>query len=131
MELSRVLVPTIEVRSVPNTPGVYVWFRFGAPVYAGKASGAGGLRERIGKHLEVGRDLSRSSLRRNVAERLLNVPTSVSRQRPSVMTSEQIATINEWIRGLELAWVEFPTPADAVAFERELLREWMPPLGKR
>ena len=39
--------------------------------------------------------------------------------------------ISEWIRELEVTWLEFPTPVEAVAFERELLREWMPPLSKR
>lgn len=129
--LPRVLVPEIEVRAVPDRPGVYAWFRFSEPIYAGKASGGGGLRERVGKHLGVGLDLSRSSLRRNVAEHVLGVPTSVSRQRPSVMTSEQVSVINEWIRELEVTWLVFPNPGEAVAFERELLLEWMPPLSKR
>lgn len=131
VERPRVAVLSIDVRSVPTSPGVYAWFRSGEAVYAGKASGAGGLRERLAKHLGVGLDLSRSSLRRNVAEHLLGVPTSVSRQRPSVMTTEQVAIINEWISGLEVAWLEFPTPSEAVAFECKLLREWMPPLSKR
>ena len=131
MELPRVLVSEIEVRSIPDRPGVYAWFRSAEPIYAGKASGSGGLRERIGKHLGVGRDLSRSSLRRNVAEHLLGVPTKVSRERPSVMTSDQVSKINGWIRELEVSWLEFLTPGKAVAFERELLQEWMPPLSKR
>lgn len=131
MELPRVLAAEVDVRSVPDGPGVYAWFSSADPIYAGKASGSGGLRERLRKHLGVGLDLSRSSLRRNVAEHVLGVPTSASRQRPSVMTSEQVSTINGWIRELEVAWLEFPTPGEAVAFERELLREWMPPLSKR
>ena len=131
LELPRVLVPEIEVRSVPASPGVYAWFRSSEPIYAGKASGRGGLRERVGRHLGIGPDLSRSSLRRNVAEHVLDVPTSVSRQRPSVMTAEQVSRINDWIRELEVTWLEFPTPVEAVEFERELLREWMPPLSKR
>lgn len=131
LELPRVLVPEIDVKAIPDKPGVYAWFRSADPIYAGKASGSGGLRERLGKHLGVGRDLSRSSLRRNVAEHVLSVPTSVTRRRPSVMTSEQVSTINGWIRELEVAWLEFPAAGEAVAFERELLREWMPPLSKR
>lgn len=126
-----VLVTEIELRAVPDGPGVYAWFKSSEPIYAGKASGGGGLRKRIGMHLGVGPDLSRSSLRRNVAEHVLGVPTSVSRQRPSVMSSEQVSKINEWIRELEVSWLEFPIPAEAVAFERELLREWMPRLSKR
>lgn len=131
LRLPRVLVTEIEISAVPDRPGVYAWFRSSDPIYAGKASGGGGLRERIGKHLGVGPDLSRSSLRRNVAEHVLGVPTSESRQRPSVMSSEQVSKINAWIRELEVTWLEFPTPVEAVAFERELLREWMPRLSKR
>ena len=77
-KLSRVGLPEIEVGSIPQGPGVYAWFRSGEPIYAGKASGSGGLRERLGKHLGVGLDLSRSSLRRNVAEHVLNIPTPQS-----------------------------------------------------
>jgi hypothetical protein len=35
--------------------------------------GGGGLRERLGEHLGLGVDLSRSSLRRNVAEHVLKL----------------------------------------------------------
>jgi transposase len=131
LELSRVQASDVKVRSIPEGPGVYAWFRSSAPIYAGKASGRGGLRERLGKHLGVGLDLSRSSRRRNVAEHLLSIPTSVSRQRPSAMTPEQVSEVNAWIQELELSWLEFPTRAESVAFERELLHEWMPPLSKR
>lgn len=131
LQRPRALVRELEVKSIPDGPGVYAWFRSGEAMYAGKASGSGGLRDRLSKHLGVGRDLSRSSLRRNVAEHLLSVPTSVSRARPSVMTLDQVSTINGWIRELEIAWLEFATPDEAVAFERELLQEWMPPLSKR
>lgn len=131
LALARVQARDVAVRSIPGGPGVYAWFKSSDPIYAGKASGKGGLRERLGKHLGVGLDLSRSSLRRNVAEDLLGVPTSASRQRPSAMTSEQASLVNAWIQELALSWLEFPTPAEAVAFERELLREWMPPLSKR
>ena len=131
LELPRVPVRDIEAKSIPVGPGVYAWFKSGEPVYAGKASGGGGLRDRLGKHLGVGLDLSRSSLRRNVAEHLLGVPTAESRIRPSIMTFDQVSTINAWMRDLEVSWLSLPTPADAIAFERELLHEWMPPLSKR
>lgn len=131
LELPRVLASEIRVRSIPDKPGVYAWFRSAEPIYAGRAIGSGGLRERLGKHLGVGLDLSRSSLRRNVAEHLLSVPTSVSRQRPSVMTADQVSTVNGWIGELAIAWLEFPNRGDAMAFERVLLQEWMPRLSKR
>lgn len=131
LELPRVPVRDVDAKSIPVSPGVYAWFRSGEPIYAGNASGGGGLRDRLGKHLGVGLDLSRSSLRRNVAEYLLSVPTADSRRRPSIMTSDQVSAINAWIRDLEVSWLALPTPADAVEFERELLHECMPPLSKR
>src|SRR4051812_10076636 len=94
LELPRVLARDIDVTSIPVSPGVYAWFSAAEPVYAGKASGRGGLRDRLSKHLGVGLDLSRSSLRRNVAEHLLGVPTSVSRKRPSIMRPDQVSMIN-------------------------------------
>lgn len=129
--LQRYPCRDIPLKSVPQDPGVYAWFDSDEPVYAGKASGAGGLRGRLSKHLGLSIDLSRSSLRRNVAEHLLGIPTSVSRQRPSLVTAEQVAEINEWIGKLEVAWLISPTSAEAVAFERLLLGEWMPSLSKR
>ena len=47
------------------------------------------------------------------------------------MTAQQVSRVNDWIRGLEVSWLELPTSVGAVAFERELLGEWMPPLSKR
>jgi hypothetical protein len=47
------------------------------------------------------------------------------------MTAEPVTTISHWIRELEVAWLELSTPGEAIAFERELLKEWMPPLSKR
>lgn len=55
----------------------------------------------------------------------------MSRQRPTVMTPQQVLAVNEWMSDLEVAWLECRTPAEAVSFERELLNEWMPPLSKR
>jgi hypothetical protein len=130
-DLPRRPASTTSVRSIPSAPGVYAWYETGIPIYAGKASGRGGLRERLGKHLGTGVDLSRSSLRRNVAEHLLEIPTALSRQRPSVMTTDQVAEINSWIHGLALAWLILPSPVEAIEFERELLGEWMPSLSKR
>lgn len=60
-----------DVRNIPKAPGIYLWLRDGRPVYSGKAAGVGGLRKRLSKHLATDTDLSRSSLRRNIAEMLL------------------------------------------------------------
>ena len=59
VDLPRRLVPDIEISSIPEKPGVYAWFKPAGPIYAGKASGDGGLRDRLRKHLGVGLDLGR------------------------------------------------------------------------
>lgn len=130
-DLDRVPVAEVNPRDIPRLPGVYAWFSGDAPVYAGKASGKGGLRGRLSKHLATDLDLSRSSLRRNVAEHLLGIPTTVTRQRPTQMTKEDIAVVNAWIHRLALCWLVMPSSETAVTFERQLLGEWMPPLSYR
>ena len=85
-------VRALEASDIPSAMGIYVWFRDGEPVYAGRAVATDGLRGRVWrKHMATGLDLSHSSFRRNVCEHILGVPTSVSRQRPTVMTEEQVA----------------------------------------
>jgi hypothetical protein len=127
----RLLASDVELRAVPADPGVYAWFRNESPIYAGKASGKEGLRSRLGNHLATGLDLSRSSLRRNVADHLLGIPTEVTRQRPPRVSPEDVAAINGWIHRLSLCWLVLPTADEAVTFERVLLQEWMPPLSRR
>lgn len=122
----------LELTDLPTSPGVYAWFRDGEPVYAGRALTKGGIRTRVGRrHLDTGLDLSHSSFRRNVCEQLLGIPTGVSRRRPSVMTADQVAAVNEWIASCEVAWITFDDPDEARAFERAVLAEWRPPLSKR
>lgn len=100
----------IVVAALPVPPGVYAWLREGEAVYAGKASGRGGLQDRLGKHLETGLDLSRSSLRRNVADHLLGIPTAASRRRPSQMAAADVDKVNQWILSLDLAWLVLSHP---------------------
>lgn len=114
---------------VPAAPGVYVWFRDGQPVYAGRALGR--LKGRISTHLGRDLDLSRSSLRRNVADVLLAVPTSVSRHRPSIMEPVQVDRVNAWISDLEVAWLVLTDAQEARSFESHILTEWKPPLNRR
>ena len=61
LQLARTPAGALKPSMVPTAPGVYVWFRDEEPVYAGKAAGAEGLRDRLSKHLASGLDLSRSS----------------------------------------------------------------------
>lgn len=122
----------LTATDVPTTPGVYAWYRGSGAIYAGRALGAGGLRGRVWtNHLATGLDLSRSSFRRNVCEHLGIAPTSVTRMRPSVMTSHQVGEVNQWIRDCEVAWIRCGSGPEAKALERALLNEAIPSLSKR
>lgn len=131
IDLPRVQAGRLSLCSVPRLPGVYAWFHQGTAIYAGRAGGRGGLRARLRTHLSHGMDLSRSSLRRNVADHLLGVPTSVTRQRPTVMSVDQVDRVNAWIRRLDVAWHELENAEAAKTYERRLLAEWLPPLSRR
>ncbi len=74
-----------------------LWFQGDSPVYAGRASGKVGLGERLRNHLATEIDLSRSPLRRNVADHLLGIPTEVRRLRPPRLSPEDVAAINGWL----------------------------------
>lgn len=98
LEAPRFHAGLLDLADLPTSPGVYAWFRDGEPIYAGRALTKGGIRTRVGRrHLDTSADLSHSSFRRNVCEQLLRAATDVSRRRPSVMTVEQVAAVNEWI----------------------------------
>jgi hypothetical protein len=114
-----------------HTPGVYAGYCDGELVYAGRALTKGGIRTRVGRrHPDTGLDLH-SSYRRNACEQLLGLPPGVSGVRPSVMTAEQVAAVNEWIASCEVAWITFDDPEEARAVDRVVLAEWRPPLSKR
>ena len=88
---------------LPAEPGVYAWFRDGQPVYAGVETGRQGLRGRLRKYRSQGNDLSRSSLRRNMAEHLLGLPITVSHRRPSQVLTDQVNVVNDWLATCQVA----------------------------
>lgn len=122
----RRLATEVRRSDVPERPGVYAWFRDGECVYIGKASD---LRSRLGTHLGTSLDLSRSTLRSWVAVRELGLAREYTRRRPTVMTNEQVAVVNAWIRGCELAWMNSDTREDAAALEARLLAAHRPPIN--
>lgn len=132
LALPRRQARSLTRADVPPRPGVYVWFREGEPIYSGVAAGSKGLSGRVWRyHLDTGVDLSRSSFRRNICEHIGVAPVARSKTRPSVMTAAEVAQVNAWVAGCEVAWLEFETPADAKKFEKELHREWLAPLSRR
>ena len=96
----------------------------------GEAKGAERLRGRLRAHLRTRVDLSRSTLRASVAVQLLGVARSTARKRPSVMTPERVAAVNQWLRACELAWVVCQDAAAAHHLESTLRIEWLPPLNR-
>ena len=121
-------VDEIVVREIPDAPGIHVWRRDREPVYLGEARTS--LRGRLRAHLATVPDLSRSTLRAAVAVEALGVDRAVARARPPVLTVEQIAVADAWLRGCELAWVITTTGEKAHALEGRLRRERLPRLNR-
>ena len=111
---------------VPACPGVYAWFRNDECIYLGKASN---LKSRLGTHLGTSLDLNRSTYRSWVAVRELGLAREYTRRRPSVLTEEQVAIVNAWVRGCELTWVTTKSKEDASLLEKRLLTDWRPPIN--
>lgn len=112
---------------IPPVPGVYAWFQNDECVYVGKASN---LRSRLGKHRSGSLDLSRSTLRASVAVQELGVTRHHARQRPTVMTQEQIDVVSAWFARASLTWVTCPDAEAADRLERALRATHMPPLNR-
>ncbi|WP_368855332.1 GIY-YIG nuclease family protein [Tersicoccus solisilvae] len=98
----------------------------GECVYVGRATS---LRTRLSSHRSGSRDLSRSTLRASVAAQELGVPRGAARQRPSVMTAEQIAAVTAWFSAASVTWIECMTQVEAKALEDRLLGSQRPPLN--
>lgn len=114
---------------IPRQPGVYCWFRDGKPVYAGRAASRGGLRKRLGQHLDTGTDLSHSTFRAWVAVRELELTRKAARDREVGVRADQAAAVTAWVDGCEVSWVALNTVAEAKRFEHGLLYAWEPPLN--
>jgi hypothetical protein len=115
---------------IPRGPGVYAWFRDGEPVYVGRAASKGGLRHRLGQHLEIGTDLSHSTFRAWVAVDQLGLTRKAARDRLAGVTLEQAAAVTAWVDGCAVGWVELDSVGEAKRFEHGLLYAWEPPLNK-
>ena len=47
------------------------------------------------------------------------------------MTAVEVAPVNRWVRGCEIAWMVCETSREAERLEKALHLEWMPPLSRR
>jgi hypothetical protein len=72
-----------------------------------------------------------SALRRNVAEHLGIALAATIKKRQYSPTIEDAARVTAWIDGCEIAWAECGSPTQAEDLERDMKREWRPPLTKR
>lgn len=125
----RSAVAVLTEEAIPSGPGVYAWYRDSTPVYVGKA---GSLRSRLwGNHLRRGQSMTNSAFRRNVAEELGIATANSIKDRTYVPSAEDVRHVNEWVRGCEVAWIECESHDGAVQLEKDLKREWVPPLTKR
>ena len=131
--LPRHVASEVTGQLIPTEPGVYAWYRSGVAVYVGKATGRQGLRQRAwGNHMARGKGaMSGSAFRRNVAELLGFGKPSLIKANPSVLTDAQVDAVNAWIRECEVAWFTTASSGAALALERDLKAELLPPLTKR
>lgn len=121
-------VATLTRDMIPDSPGVYAWYRNGERWYVGKAAV---LRNRIWKnHLGKGSSLSGSALRRNVAEHLQLGRAADLKNGVSKLLPEQRARVLTWLGECEIAWLTCDTPAQAVDLETALKLEFKPLLTK-
>lgn len=119
----RQLAKNIHMEDVPDAPGLNVWFRDGECVYVGAS---GNLRTRINAHLSRSRDLSRSTLRSWVAVETLGLERAFTRQRPSLVTTEQANSVADWLMQCEVGWVTTDRRATAARLKDRLLSEMRP-----
>jgi len=45
------------------------------------------------------------------------------------MTSEQVAVVNAWVRGCDVAWITTSSKEEAATLEATLLSVWRPPIN--
>lgn len=118
----------LTAHDIPTGPGVYLWQHRGKIAYVGTASN---LANRIWRrHLAGGRSLGSSSLRRDVAEHLLGIPTTETLRGRRKLTLDEVARVREWLRACELSWQETSSAAEAGTLEKELRGIWLPPLNR-
>ena len=136
----RYAASVLNVREdVPNTFGVYAWYRRGRQeerAYVGKATGdkgrKKGLKQRLGNHLTTSTStLSGSALRRNVAQNLGIATADEIKTKAYIPTAEETVAVNAWIRECQVAWIVCKTAADAIELEKRMKREYMPFLTKQ
>jgi Holliday junction resolvase RusA-like endonuclease len=126
---SRSAAAILTEKAIPAGLGVYAWYRDSTPVYVGKA---GSLRSRLWEnHLRRGQSMTNSAFRRNVAEELGIATAKSIKDGTYAPSADDVRDVNEWVAGCEVAWIECESHDGAVQLEKDMKREWVPPLTKR
>lgn len=120
---ARVPASGLQRQTIPEKPGLIMWFRAGTCVYIGLS---GDLRARLGTHLSRSRDLSSSTLRSWVAVHTLNLERAVTRQRPSLITQEQADSVTDWLMECEVGWKVTDRRQDAARLKEQMLAKMRP-----
>jgi hypothetical protein len=124
----RAAVAALRQEDIPSQPGVYAFYRDGAPIYVGKAAS---LRARVWtNHLRRGVSMTNSAFRRNVAAELGIASAADIKARRYLTTAGDASAVSAWIDGCELGWFECASEFDAVRLETALKAEAKPRLTR-
>lgn len=126
---SRTTLGDLLQENIPESPGVYAFYRQKEPVYVGKGSS---LRQRIWKnHCGRGAVLTGSALRRNIAEHLRIASSADIKARRYQPTPDEVSAVRDWLVSCEVAWIECESEEAAEQLEAKFKAEYMPPLTKQ
>ena len=119
----------LKKSDLPPSPGVYVLYRRGHPIYVGKAAS---LQDRVWKnHSGRGTSMGTSAMRRNVAEHLGIAKAKDIKGGNYHVTEADASRVRRWLEGCEIVWRECETEAAAKLLETDMKAEYLPPLTKR
>jgi hypothetical protein len=119
----------LRKEDVPLDPGVYALYRSGKPVYVGKAKK---LQDRVwGDHSGRGLRMGGSAMRRNTAEHLGIATANDIKKGLYRVSVEEAGRVRAWLDRCEIAWRKCATESAAIALEKAMKREYLPPLTKR
>lgn len=117
----------LQRREIPGVSGVYAWYDRGQAMYVGKGVP---LRNRVGTHLGRGGSMAGSAFKRNVAESLGFSTPALIKSGAYRLSDDEFARLYTFLDEFEVAWITCDGPAEALALERAMKREWKPPLTK-
>lgn len=126
---ARIALAELSRTIIPESPGVYAFYRHGHRGYVGKAAS---LSERICRnHCSRGAAMSNSALRRNIAEYLKIASSADIEARRYRPTTGDVSIVRLGLDICEVAWIECDTPEAAEQHEASLKAEHIPLFTRR